>query len=112
MKTSWSYQAGRRLGGRRGEDRVKSGLPEPRASATAPATEDAVAEVSNAAGAIAPFVGTTQRALNRVTVTSALDYEAYVGYGRTGHDEPAAELSRRHDLCKVRSSICRARRHR
>jgi molybdopterin synthase catalytic subunit len=63
--------------------------------------EDAVAEVrDHAAGAIATFIGTT-RAHSRDRDVLHLDYEAYEGMAEQVMGDLAAELTRRHDLCKV-----------
>ena len=61
----------------------------------------AVDEVrDDGAGAIATFVGTT-RAHSRGRDVLHLDYEAYEGMAEQVMADLAAELSRRHDLCKV-----------
>ena len=63
--------------------------------------ESAVAEVrDDAAGAIATFVGTT-RAHSRGRDVLHLDYEAYEGMAEQVMADLAAELTRRHQLCKV-----------
>jgi MoaE-MoaD fusion protein len=63
--------------------------------------DDAVAEVrDHAAGAIATFIGTT-RAHSRDRDVLHLDYEAYEGMAEQVMADLAAELTRRHDLCKV-----------
>jgi molybdopterin synthase catalytic subunit len=63
--------------------------------------EDAVGEVRDeAAGAIAPFVGTT-RAHSRGRDVLHLEYEAYEGMAEQVMANLATELTQRHDLCKV-----------
>jgi MoaE-MoaD fusion protein len=63
--------------------------------------DSAVAEVrDDAAGAIATFVGTT-RAHSRGRDVLHLDYEAYEGMAEQVMADLAAELVRRHELCKV-----------
>ena len=61
----------------------------------------AVAEVRDeAAGAIATFIGTT-RARSRGRDVLHLEYEAYEGMAEQVMADLAAELVRRHELCKV-----------
>jgi MoaE-MoaD fusion protein len=61
----------------------------------------AVAEVrDDAAGAIATFVGTT-RAHSRGRDVVHLEYEAYEGMAEEVMADLAAQLCRRHELCKV-----------
>jgi MoaE-MoaD fusion protein len=63
--------------------------------------EAAVAEVrDDAAGAIATFIGTT-RANSRGRDVLHLEYEAYEGMAEQVMGDLAAELTRRHELCKV-----------
>jgi MoaE-MoaD fusion protein len=63
--------------------------------------EDAVAEVrDDSAGAIATFVGTT-RAHSRGRDVLHLEYEAYEGMAEQVMADLGAELTQRHDLCKV-----------
>ena len=63
--------------------------------------DDVVAEVrDDAAGAIATFIGTT-RAHSRGRDVLYLEYEAYEGMAEQVMADLAAELTRRHDLCKV-----------
>lgn len=72
-----------------------------RLSAQPLSVEDAVAEVrDDAAGAIATFIGTT-RAHSRDRDVLHLDYEAYEGMAEQVMASLAAELVRRHDLCKI-----------
>ena len=60
-----------------------------------------VAEVGDAdAGAIATFVGTTRRR-SRGRDVLHLEYEAYEGMAEQAMSDLAAELGRRHELCKV-----------
>ena len=68
----------------------------------APLSIDAVvAEVRDAdAGAIATFVGTTRRQ-SRGREVLHLEYEAYEGMAEQVMADLAAELERRHELCKV-----------
>jgi MoaE-MoaD fusion protein len=68
----------------------------------APLSIDAVvAEVRDAdAGAIATFVGTTRRQ-SRGREVLHLEYEAYEGMAEQVMTDLAAELGRRHELCKV-----------
>jgi MoaE-MoaD fusion protein len=62
---------------------------------------DAVAEVRDpAAGAIATFIGTT-RAHSRGRDVLHLEYEAYEGMAQEVMADLAADLTRRHELCKV-----------
>jgi MoaE-MoaD fusion protein len=62
---------------------------------------DAVAEVRDpAAGAIATFIGTT-RAHSRGRDVLHLEYEAYEGMAEEVMADLAADLTRRHELCKV-----------
>lgn len=69
---------------------------------TAPLSlEDVVAEVSDEqAGAIASFLGTVRRASRGRTVLY-LEYEAYAEMAEDVMAQLAAELARRHDLCRV-----------
>ena len=61
----------------------------------------AVAEVrDDAAGAIATFIGTT-RAQSRGRDVVHLEYEAYEGMAEEVMADLAAQLARRHELCKV-----------
>ncbi len=72
-----------------------------RLSGNALSVDDAVAEVrDDAAGAIATFVGTT-RAHSRGRDVLYLEYEAYEGMAEQVMADLAAELARRHELCKV-----------
>ena len=72
-----------------------------RLSGDALSVDDAVAEVrDDAAGAIATFVGTT-RAHSRGRDVRYLEYEAYEGMAEQVMADLAAELTRRHELCKV-----------
>jgi molybdopterin synthase catalytic subunit len=62
---------------------------------------EAVAEVRDpAAGAIATFIGTT-RAHSRGRDVLHLEYEAYEGMAQEVMADLAADLTRRHELCKV-----------
>jgi molybdopterin synthase catalytic subunit/molybdopterin converting factor small subunit len=72
-----------------------------RLSDDALSVDDVVAEVrDDAAGAIATFIGTT-RAHSRGRDVLYLEYEAYEGMAEQVMADLAAELTRRHDLCKV-----------
>jgi MoaE-MoaD fusion protein len=72
-----------------------------RLSGDALSVDDVVAEVrDDAAGAIATFIGTT-RAHSRGRDVLYLEYEAYEGMAEQVMADLAAELTRRHDLCKV-----------
>jgi MoaE-MoaD fusion protein len=72
-----------------------------RLSEDALSVEEAVAEVrDDTAGAIATFVGTT-RSHSRGRDVLHLEYEAYEGMAEQVMSDLAAELTRRHDLCKV-----------
>jgi MoaE-MoaD fusion protein len=65
------------------------------------AIDDAVAEVrTEAAGAVATFVGTT-RARSRGRDVLYLEYEAYEGMAEQVMAELAAVLKGRHELCEV-----------
>jgi MoaE-MoaD fusion protein len=72
-----------------------------RLSAEPLSPDAAVAEVrSDAAGAIATFVGTTRQHSRGRTVLH-LEYEAYEGMAEEVMERLAAELKSRHDLCEV-----------
>jgi molybdopterin synthase catalytic subunit/molybdopterin converting factor small subunit len=63
--------------------------------------DEAVAEVRDAAaGAIATFIGTT-REHSRGRDVLHLEYEAYEGMAEQVMADLAADLTRRHELCKV-----------
>jgi molybdopterin synthase catalytic subunit/molybdopterin converting factor small subunit len=63
--------------------------------------EAVVSEVRDAeAGAIATFVGTTRRR-SRGREVLHLEYEAYEGMAEQAMADLAAELARRHELCRV-----------
>ena len=72
-----------------------------RLSETPLSLDAVVAETRDAeAGAIATFVGTTRRH-SRGREVLHLEYEAYEGMAEQVMADLAAELARRHDLCKV-----------
>ena len=72
-----------------------------RLSGDALSVDAAVAEVrDDSAGAIATFIGTT-RAHSRGRDVLYLEYEAYEGMAEQVMADLAAELARRHELCKV-----------
>ena len=70
-------------------------------SADALSVDAAVAQVRDgAAGAIATFIGTT-RAHSRGRQVIHLEYEAYEGMAEQVMADLAAQLQKRHELCKV-----------
>ena len=70
-------------------------------SADALSVDAAVAQVRDgAAGAIATFIGTT-RAHSRGREVIHLEYEAYEGMAEQVMADLAAQLQKRHELCKV-----------